>query len=131
MLLADLKSDLTVHDRHLPVLLANRPNSNGDLARNEAQVRGFGEMLIDETCNDVDIRATNNDTGLNVAQVLELIERRPEAVKYDVNGIDDEVLLPDGRTVRSSIPVLGVLGTGNSVLLLLGSPEQWPSIQFQ
>ena len=131
MLIANLIDDLKQHDGQLPVLLASRPSTDSKLAQNEAQVKAVGEVLIDVAASDVDIRPTHDGRGLVVGQVLELLAGKPEAMDYRVSGIDSEVLLPDGRTVRSTIPVLGVLGTSSSVLLLLGSQEQWPSIQFQ
>ena len=130
MLLSDLITDLLAFEAKLPVLLASRPTGS-DLAESEAQIVAFGEMLIDEAGSEVDIRPTRDGEGLNVEQVLRIAAARPDAASYIVSGIDNEVLLPDGRTVRSSTPVLGVLGAGNSVLLLLGLPEQWPTIQFQ
>ena len=131
MLLSDLIADLLAHEGKLPVLLASRPRTGSASAESEAQVVAVGEMLIDEAGGDIDMLPTRDGEGLNVEQVLKVAAARPEAASYIVSGIDNEVLLPDGRTVRSSTPVLGVLGAGNSVLLLLGSPKYWPTIQFQ
>ena len=131
MLIANLIDDLKQHDGQLPVLLASRPSTGSPLAQNEAQVKAIGEVLIDMVGSDVDIRPTNDGRGLVVGQLLELLAGKPEAMNYTVSGIDNEILLPDGQIVRSTIPVLGLLGTSSSVLLLLGSQEQWPSIQFQ
>ena len=131
MLFSNLISDLEAEDSRLPVLLASRPSAEDGLAQNEAQVKAFGEFLIDDAGQDIDMRPEGSGTGLSVAQVLELCKGLEHAADYNVNGIDTEVLLPDGRTVRSSIPLLGVLGTDTSVLLLLGSAAQWPTVQFQ
>jgi hypothetical protein len=131
MLLSDLIADLEALDGNLPVLLASRPSDGHKSPSNEAHVKPFGEILVDESGNDVDIRPAQDGEGFSLAQVLGLSKGLSYAENYTVNGIDTEVLLPDGRVVRSSLPLLGVLGTDNSVLLLLGTPEQWPTVQYQ
>ena len=69
MLIAHLIDDLKQHDGQLPVLLASRPSTGSQLAQNEAQVKAFGEVLIDVVGSDVDIRPTNDGPGLVVGQV--------------------------------------------------------------
>ena len=112
-------------------MLASRPNQTEGLASNEATVTPFGELLLDDAGTDIDFRPTQDERGLNVEQVLEALRLHPQTASYFVNGVESEVQLPDGRTVRSTQPVLGVLATRTSVLLLLGSAENWPTVQFQ
>jgi hypothetical protein len=131
MLASELIADLERLDEALPVLLASRPSQIEGSSSNEATVTPFGEFLLDDAGRDIDIRPTQNGRGLSVEQVLEALRLQPQAVSYFVNGVESEVLLPDGRTVRSTQPVLGVLATETSVLLLLGSPEMWPTVHFQ
>ena len=131
MLFSEFIADLENCDSGLPVLLASRTNADESLADNCAQLRAFGAILVDGAGTDVDLRPTSGDVRLNVGEVLELCSELQHAMQYTVNGIDEEILLPDGRVVRSSTPLLGVLGLEDSVLLLLGTAEHWPSLQFK
>jgi len=131
MLASELIADLEPLDGALPVLLASRPNQTKGLPSNEATVTPFGELLVDDAGSDIDIRPTQNGPGLSVEEVLEALRLQPQAASYFVNGVESEVLLPDGRAVRSTQPALGILATETSVLLLLGSAETWPTVQFQ
>jgi len=131
MLASELIADLEELDEGLPVLLASRQGQSRDLASDEATVAPFGELLVDDSGRDLDIRPGQNGQALSVKDALEALRLLPNAASYSVNGVESEVLLPDGRTVRSTQPLLGVLSTETSVLLLLGAAESWPNVQFQ
>ncbi len=131
MLASELIADLEPLDQALPVFLASRPSQSEGVSSNEATVMPLGEFLLDDAGRDIDIRPKQSGRGLSVEEVLDALRLQPEAASYLVNGVESEVILPDGRTVRSTQPVLGVLATEASVLLLLGSAEMWPTVHFQ
>jgi len=131
MLASELIADLEPLDQALPVFLASRPSQSEGVSSNEATVTPLGEFLLDDAGRDIDIRPKQSGRGLSVEEVLDALRLQPEAASYLVNGVESELILPDGRTVRSTQPVLGVLATEASVLLLLGSAEMWPTVHFQ
>lgn len=118
------------------LLLATRTVAGQELSDGQVQLGEAGLLQIDDANGEIDILPLRFMEGspacLTVADVLAMLQERPEIGGFSLTGIEGFKELSDGGSAQKTLPVIGTysLVEDGEIWLLLYPKEQWSQALF-